>query len=83
VRGRFSLTNRPKAWPPSSCSRSAGTIRELKEEGFNIILVEQNFLLASTVTDRHYIVEQGPVIDLVLKADLEANMQKLYTYLGV
>ena len=59
------------------------TIRELKKEGFNIILVEQNFLLASTVADRHYIVEQGRVIDLILNADLEANKQKLYTYLGV
>ena len=59
------------------------TIRELKKEGFNIILVEQNFLLASTVADRHYIVEQGRVIDLILNADLEANMQKLHTYLGV
>ncbi len=59
------------------------TIRELKEEGFNIILVEQNFLLASTVADRHYIVEQGRVIDLLLNADLEANKQKLHTYLGV
>ena len=59
------------------------TIRELKKEGFNIILVEQNFLLASTVADRHYIVEQGRVIDLILNADLEANKQKLHTYLGV
>ncbi len=59
------------------------TIRELKKEGFNIILVEQNFLLASTVADRHYIVEQGRVIDLILNADLEANKQKMHTYLGV
>jgi branched-chain amino acid transport system ATP-binding protein len=59
------------------------TIRELKKEGFNIILVEQNFLLASTVADRHYIVEQGRVIDLILDAGLEANKQKLHTYLGV
>ncbi len=59
------------------------TIRELKKEGFNIILVEQNFLLASTVADRHYIVEQGRVIDLILNSDLEANKQKLHAYLGV
>jgi branched-chain amino acid transport system ATP-binding protein len=35
------------------------------------------------VADRHYIVEQGRVIDLILNADLEANMQILHTYLGV
>ena len=59
------------------------TIRDLKNEGFNVILVEQNFLLASTVADRHYIVEQGRVIDLILNADLQANTQKLHAYLGV
>ncbi len=59
------------------------TIRELKNEGFNIILVEQNFLFASTVADRHYVVEQGRVIDMIPNADLKNNMQKLHAYLGV
>jgi branched-chain amino acid transport system ATP-binding protein len=59
------------------------TIGELKNAGFNIILVEQNFLLASTVADRHYIVEQGRVIDLILNSDLQADTQKLHAYLGV
>jgi branched-chain amino acid transport system ATP-binding protein len=59
------------------------TIRELKKEGFNIILVEQNFLFASTVADRHYVVEQGRVIDMIPNAELESNKQKLQAYLGV
>ncbi len=59
------------------------TIRELKKEGFNIILVEQNFLFASTVADRHYVVEQGRVIDMIPNAALKDNMQKLHAYLGV
>jgi branched-chain amino acid transport system ATP-binding protein len=59
------------------------TIRELKNEGFNIILVEQNFLFASTVADRHYVVEQGRVIDMIPNAELKTNMEKLHTYLGV
>jgi branched-chain amino acid transport system ATP-binding protein len=59
------------------------TIRELKKEGFNIVLVEQNFHFAATVADRHYIVEQGRVIDMIPNAELEANMQKLRAYLGV
>jgi branched-chain amino acid transport system ATP-binding protein len=59
------------------------TIRELKQEGFNIILVEQNFHFAATVADRHYVVEQGRVIDMIPNAELEANKQKLHTYLGV
>jgi branched-chain amino acid transport system ATP-binding protein len=59
------------------------TIRELKNEGFNIVLVEQNFHFAATVADRHYVVEQGRVIDMIPNRELEANMQKLRTYLGV
>src|SRR2546429_8161286 len=32
-------------------------IRALKEKGFTVLLVEQNFRFASTIADRHYIVE--------------------------
>jgi branched-chain amino acid transport system ATP-binding protein len=59
------------------------TIRQLKQEGFNIVLVEQNFHFAATVADRHYVVEQGRVVDMIPNAELEANMQKLQSYLGV
>ncbi len=59
------------------------TIHELKQEGFNIVLVEQNFHFAATVADRHYVVEQGRAIDMIPNAALAANMQKLHAYLGV
>jgi branched-chain amino acid transport system ATP-binding protein len=59
------------------------TIARLKERGFTIILVEQNFRFASTVADRHYVVEQGKVIDMIPNAELEANIDKLHAYLGV
>ncbi|WP_413992568.1 ABC transporter ATP-binding protein [Labrys okinawensis] len=59
------------------------TIARLKERGFTIILVEQNFRFASTVADRHYVVEQGKVIDMIPNGDLEANIDKLHAYLGV
>jgi branched-chain amino acid transport system ATP-binding protein len=59
------------------------TIARLKREGFTIVLVEQNFRFASTVADRHYVVEQGRVIDMIPNADLERNVDKLHAYLGV
>ncbi|WP_448953610.1 ABC transporter ATP-binding protein [Labrys neptuniae] len=59
------------------------TIASLKQRGFTIILVEQNFRFASTVADRHYVVEQGKVIDMIPNAELEANSDKLHAYLGV
>ncbi|HXM84011.1 MAG TPA: ABC transporter ATP-binding protein [Burkholderiales bacterium] len=59
------------------------TIGRLKREGFTILLVEQNFRFAQTVADRHYIVEQGRVVDMVPNAELETNMQRVQEYLGV
>jgi branched-chain amino acid transport system ATP-binding protein len=59
------------------------TIARLKREGFTIILVEQNFRFASTVADRHYVVEQGKVIDMIPNAELDRNIDKLHAYLGV
>jgi branched-chain amino acid transport system ATP-binding protein len=59
------------------------TIAQLKQRGFTIILVEQNFRFASTVADRHYVVDQGKVIDMIANAELEANINKLHAYLGV
>jgi branched-chain amino acid transport system ATP-binding protein len=59
------------------------TIARLKQEGFTIVLVEQNFRFAQTVADRHYIVEHGRVVDMVPGADLDANMGRVHEYLGV
>ncbi|WP_415184721.1 ABC transporter ATP-binding protein [Phaeovulum sp.] len=59
------------------------TIRELKKEGFTIVLVEQNLRFAASVADRHYVVEQGQVIDMIPNAALDQNLDKLHAYLGV
>ena len=59
------------------------TIRTLKEQGFTILLVEQNFRFASTVADRYYVMEHGRIIDQFANAELGANVEKLHDYLGV
>jgi len=59
------------------------TITRLKEQGFTILLVEQNFRFAATVADRHYVMEHGRVVDMIANAELSANMSKLHEYLGV
>jgi len=59
------------------------TIAQLKSRGFTIILVEQNFRFAATVADRHYVVEQGKVVDMIPNAELDNNIDKLHGYLGV
>jgi branched-chain amino acid transport system ATP-binding protein len=58
-------------------------IEALKAKGFTILLVEQNFRFASTIADRHYIVEHGQVIDMIRNAELAQNEDKLHEYLGV
>jgi branched-chain amino acid transport system ATP-binding protein len=59
------------------------TIRALKEDGFTILLVEQNFRFASTVADRYYVLEHGRVAEAFINSELEANLDKLHDYLGV
>ena len=59
------------------------TIARLKQEGFTILLVEQNFRFAATVADRHYVMENGRVVDMIPNAQLDAHMGKLHEYLGV
>jgi len=59
------------------------TIQKLKQDGFTIVLVEQNFRFAQTVADRHYVVEQGRVVDMIPNDVLDQNIDKLHTYLGV
>ncbi len=68
---------------PVIVQQIGATIRMLREKGFTILLVEQNFHFASTVADRHYVVEHGRVIDQIPNAALDANRDKLKTYLGV
>ncbi|NLS07693.1 ABC transporter ATP-binding protein [Rhizobium sp. P32RR-XVIII] len=58
-------------------------IAHLKEDGFTIVLVEQNFRFAASLADRHYVVEQGRVIDVIDADAVAANSDKLHAYLGV
>jgi branched-chain amino acid transport system ATP-binding protein len=59
------------------------TIGLLKQQGFTILLVEQNFRFAATVADRFYVMEHGRIIDRLVSSELEANLGKLHDYLGV
>ncbi len=59
------------------------TIRLLKERGFTILLVEQNFRFAATVADRYYIIEHGKVVERFANSELDVKREKLHEYLGV
>src|SRR6266852_4350805 len=68
---------------PPVVQQIGALIRTLKQKGFTILLVEQNFRFAATLADRHYVVEHGQVIDMIANDALEANIGKLHEYLGV
>ncbi|MDB5490083.1 MAG: livF 3 [Reyranella sp.] len=68
---------------PVIVQRIGEIIRQLKSRGFTILLVEQNFHFAATVADRHYVMEDGRVIDMVASNDVQQSIGKLQTYLGV
>jgi branched-chain amino acid transport system ATP-binding protein len=68
---------------PVIVQQIGGLIRRLKQKGFTILLVEQNFHFAATLADRHYIVEHGRVIDMIRNEDVARNTAKLHDYLGV
>jgi branched-chain amino acid transport system ATP-binding protein len=58
-------------------------IKMLKEKGYTIILVEQNFRFAAPLADRHYVMEHGRIAEMIRKDELEAKMDTLHEYLGV
>ena len=58
-------------------------LRELKARGFTILLVEQNFRFASTISDWHYLVENGKVIDGISNENALKSPKKLQQYLGL
>lgn len=59
------------------------TIKNLKAQGFTIILVEQNFRFAQTVADRHFIIQEGEAVDTFRNEDIDSNIEKIEAYLGV
>src|SRR3546814_9500138 len=74
----FLLLDEPtEGLAPVIVQQIGAMIRLLKQKGYTILLVEQNFHFASTVADRHYVVEHGKVIDTIAGDQLQANIAKL------
>jgi branched-chain amino acid transport system ATP-binding protein len=58
-------------------------LRAIKRRGLTVLLVEQNFRFAARVSDRHYVMESGKIIDLIAQSEIAAKMGRLEHYLGV
>lgn len=58
-------------------------IRALKNKGFTIVLVEQNFRFAAPLADRFYVMEHGRIVEKFAQSELDAKMGMLREFLGV
>jgi branched-chain amino acid transport system ATP-binding protein len=64
--------------------RQIGTVIDaMKKKGLTVLLVEQNFRFAARLADRHYVMEGGRVVDMVVRADVVAKAAQLEAYLGI
>ncbi|GIL03651.1 ABC transporter ATP-binding protein [Betaproteobacteria bacterium PRO7] len=61
----------------------ARTIRTLREKGFTIVMVEQNFRFAAPLADRFYVMEHGRIVESFAAGELEKKKDLLHEYLGV
>jgi branched-chain amino acid transport system ATP-binding protein len=58
-------------------------VRSLRERGYTIVMVEQNFRFAAPLADRFLVMEHGQVIQQFTQAELPERMARLHEYLGV
>lgn len=58
-------------------------IRLLRERGFTVLMVEQNFRFASRLADRFYVIEEGTVVDSFRQDEITPNLERIERLLGL
>ena len=61
----------------------ARMITMLREKGFTVVMVEQNFRFAAPLADRFYVMEHGRMVEHFTAKELQAKMPVLTELLGV
>jgi branched-chain amino acid transport system ATP-binding protein len=83
ARPRLLLLDEPSlGLAPKFITRIFQTLRELKNEGKTILLVEQNARQALQIADRGYVMERGRIVLSGPGTDLLNDPQVQNTYLG-
>jgi branched-chain amino acid transport system ATP-binding protein len=81
---KFLLLDEPtEGLAPVIVQQISRTIHRLREKGFTLIIVEQNFQFGADIADRHYLMEHGRIVDMIPRSRLTASSAKLHEYLGV
>ncbi len=68
---------------PVIVQKLAEMVIALRQQGYTIVMVEQNFRFAAPLADRFLVMEHGTVIEQFTQAELPQRMEKLHEYLGV
>ncbi|MCY1251976.1 High-affinity branched-chain amino acid transport ATP-binding protein LivF [compost metagenome] len=61
----------------------ARMILMLKQKGYTVVMVEQNFRFAAPLADRFYVMEHGSIVERFAANELQARMPVLHELLGV
>lgn len=68
---------------PVIVARIGEIIREVKEHGVTVLLIEQNVKFAATVADRHYLLAQGRIVEGLDNDEFVAREHELLEHLGI
>lgn len=68
---------------PVIVGKLAEMVVALRQQGYTIVMVEQNFRFAAPLADRFLVMEHGQVIQEFTQSELPARMERLHEYLGV
>lgn len=68
---------------PVIVQKLAEMVLSLREQGYTIVMVEQNFRFAAPLADRFLVMEHGQVIQQFTQAELPSRIERLHEYLGV
>ena len=68
---------------PVIVQKLAEMVLALREQGYTIVMVEQNFRFAAPLADRFFVMEHGRVLQQFTQSQLQANLDRLHELLGV
>jgi branched-chain amino acid transport system ATP-binding protein len=79
----FLLDEPTEGLAPVIVEQICTVIEGMKQKGHTVVLVEQNFHVASQLADRHYVMEHGRIIDVIARGELVAKQDRIKSLLGI
>lgn len=81
---KFLLLDEPsEGLAPVIVKAIGNAIRELKQRGYTVLLVEQNLKFAMELADRHYVIENGRLADALDRTEINNDPLRVERYLKV